>query len=139
MTLAYEYSKMKLPKKGFSYPVKKTELDKALENAGVTDIRRIGFAFSSKKALDGREYVLEAYTQGESRQGYWSKESPHLIVGAVPSSLKKEISELIAKKGLLPSLAKWLKELEKGGSVRRDKDQFFKVYYDDGNLSIEHT
>ena len=134
MVLGYEYSKMKLPQKGFSYPVKKTELDKALENAGVTELKRVFFGtrYSRPELI-----VIHANLYGEARAGYWMKQEPEVSMYAVPSELRQEVRDLLVKQKILQKITKWLVELESAANVRRDVSQNIWVLFENGKLVLK--
>ena len=139
MVLDFYYAKHKLPKKlHLSYLINKTELDNALEEAGVTELESVYLGGWDAKSDRKSEFVIiHVGMLGESRSGYWVKQKPWLSISAVPSELRLKIRELLANDMILQKVAQWLVELELASSVRRDKSQKLLVYYLDGKLMFK--
>ncbi len=55
MALEYTFSGRDKLVKGYTYPIKRGDLDEALEKAGVTDLRFVSFGCSPKR---GEEEVI---------------------------------------------------------------------------------
>nr|WP_321260107.1 hypothetical protein [uncultured Pseudodesulfovibrio sp.] len=135
MGLNYNYSKYKLPKyRGYSYPLKKKEIDAALEEGNVSELGRLYFSIDYK---DSELVVLFACLSGESRAGYWMKQEPRLGIYAVPIRIVGEVRQLLEKTDMLARVVRWLKRLESASNVCRDVGQKIMVYYKDRELFIK--
>jgi hypothetical protein len=102
--------------KGYSYPVKRSELDSALEKAGV---RELGRVFYSSSYDDSEIQILRAFLMGETQQGYRAESAPLLSVYSVPSEQLAEIRRLLEQGDILTRIASWLKRLENAANVIR--------------------
>lgn len=137
MVLSYEYSKGKLLKNsGRTYPYKKTEVEKALIDGGVTELK--DFRLMKQRSSDPDMVIITAVLYGESHAGYWMKSKPSLFVYSVPSVLAKEIKELLSEKKMLKKVIQWLVALEGASNVVRDVTREISVCYADGELFIKN-
>jgi len=138
MTLEYRFSGRDKLVKGYTYPIKRGDLDEALEKAGVTDLEYVSYtcyAGKEKKIL-----VLGSSMTGEAfLPGNWYKMSPSIGIYAVPAGVSQQVKKLLKKHDILNALAKWLIKLEQAENVRRDRRQSFKVFYADSRLRIDFT
>lgn len=138
MALEYRFNGRDKLVKGYTYPIKRGDLDAALEKAGVTDLDHVSYTCHVGKVE--KELIVDSYMTGEAfLPGNWYKKSPDVGVYAVPAGISQQVKKLLEKQDILNRLAKWLKELEQAENVRRDRRQFFKVYYCDNRLEIEQT
>lgn len=138
MPLEYEFLGRDKLVKGYTYPIKRGDLDAALERAGVTDLDYVGYTCYTGKVED--ELILNSTMTGEAfLPGNWYKMSPTIGVFAIPVGISQEVKKLLVKHDVLDKLAQWLKELEQAENVRRDRDQRFAAIYANGILKIEHT
>ncbi len=140
MVLEYKFSGRKKVVKGETYPIKRADLDEALENAGVSELEKIGYW--SEKATDcSNIQILSATMLGEaSLSGQWIKRSPAISVQTVPVDVSQSVKGLIAEQHILQRLADWLKQLEVASNVRRDQWQEFNVsYLAEGKLKVNAT
>lgn len=136
MALTYEYYKEKLPKhSGRAYPIKKAEVEKAIVDGGVTELRDLSFI---KQRDDPDLVIMTAILSGESHSGYWRKEEPYLFMYSVPSPLVGEIQELLSKKAMIKKVIKWLVTLESASTVVRDVTRKIVVCYENGNLFVKN-
>lgn len=138
MVLEYDFLGRDKLAKGQTYPIKRGDLDEALEKAGVTEIKYVAYTCYVDKKED--VCVLSAHMHGESRHpGYSTHQSPDIGVNSIPVDISPKIKKLLAKNDILNRLAKWLKRLEEAESVRRDRSQHFKVFYRDESLVVDAT
>jgi hypothetical protein len=121
MVLEYEFLGRDKLVKGFTYPIKRGDLDAALERAGVTEVESV------------------SYTCCTGNPGSWHKKSPSIGVYAVRIVVSQRIKQLLAEPDVLDEFTRWLKELEGAENVRRDQRQYYKVFFADDALVIEHT
>ncbi len=140
MALEYDFSGRDKLVKGQSYPIKRGDLDAALESAGVTEIKYVSFTCYVGKKGDDKEQILSATFSGEARTpGLWQKMIPSINVNSVPSHFSQEIKSLVRKQDTLALLGNWLKELEGANSVRRDQRQTFYAFFSNGKIIIDAT
>jgi hypothetical protein len=138
MVLEYEFLGRDKLVKGYTYPIKRGDLDVALERAGVTDMDYVTYGCHTGKT--DRELVLKASMTGEAfNPESWIKMSPAIGVFAVPVTMSQRIKQLLAEQNVLNEFARWLKVLEGAENVRRDQRQYYYVYFEDDALVIEHT
>jgi hypothetical protein len=138
MTLEYRFSGRGKLVKGYTYPIKRGDLDVALERAGVTDLEYVSYTCYSGKVE--KNLIISADMIGKSfHPGNWYKQSPDIGAYAVPTIISQRVKKLLIAQDVLNSLATWLKELEQAENVRRDQRQYCYVYFEDDALVIEHT
>jgi hypothetical protein len=123
----YPFDKTKLPK-GLSYPLKRSALDAALENAGVSQIHVVYFW-----TRESGNVVMRAEFCGESKKGWFAAGQSSITLYAVPSIERKETETLLIKEGL-PKLCEWLKHAEDAGNTWRDKTHNLKIECANGKL-----
>jgi hypothetical protein len=102
MPIQYEFMGRAKLSKGYSYPVKRSELDSALEKAGV---RELGRVFYSSSYDDSEIQILRAFLMGETQQGYRAESAPLLSVYSVPSEQLAEIRRLLEQGDILTRIA----------------------------------
>ena len=101
MALEYKFGGRDKVVKGHTYPIKRADLDRALEEAGVTDVERVSY-ISSKSSQEEDGQVIGIWMKGEaSIAGTWMKRSPGLLVASVPVAVSQEIKKLIEKQDIL--------------------------------------
>ncbi|EGB15582.1 hypothetical protein DND132_2379 [Pseudodesulfovibrio mercurii] len=138
MALEYKFLGRDKLLKGYTYPIKRGDLDAALERAGVPELRFIAFSCNPKHRSKGP--FLSSRMLGEAQtSGGWAERSPYIIISAVPADISPRVKERIAEKDLLNNFAGWLKALEDAENVRRMKDQFYTATLIDGKLVVENT
>jgi hypothetical protein len=126
----YSFHKSRIGK-GISYPLKRTALDIAIEEAR---IEKLGWVYYQRS---NGAYVLRAYRFGDSSKGLGAGLAT-IIVCSVASSTRKVVENAILNEGL-PRLLGWLRNIETAGNTRRGSDQFFAASYVDGALHYEVT
>ena len=138
MVLEYEFLGRDKLVKGYTYPIRRGDLDAALERAGVTKLRFVAFSYNheyrNESTFLSSRMLGEAYTSGG-----WADRSPYIIISAVPVEISPRVKELIVEKDLLNNFASWIKELEDAENVRRMKDQFYTASLIGGKLVVEQT
>ncbi|AMK09964.1 hypothetical protein [Pseudodesulfovibrio indicus] len=138
MVLEYEFLGRDKLVKGFTYPIKRGDLDAALERAGVTEVEYVSYTCCTGKS--DKKLIVDAYMTGEAfHPGSWHKKSPSIGVYAVKIVVSQRIKQLLAEQDVLDEFTRWLKELEGAENVRRDQRQYYKVFFAEDALVIEHT
>ncbi|WP_338668903.1 hypothetical protein [Pseudodesulfovibrio methanolicus] len=138
MVLEYEFLGRDKLVKGHTYPIKRGDLDAALERAEVSELQFVSFSCNPKHL--GQELFLSAGMLREASQsGVWSRTFPDITIIAIPIAVSQRIKECIEEKDLLNHFACWLKDLEEAENVRRMKDQFYTASLIGGKLVVEHT
>ena len=117
----YGFSKSKIPK-GMSYPLKRSMLDAALDEAGIFRLHMVYYFLRQSG-----QNVMRADYAGESRQAAAAGRSS-VTVYAVPSDERKQTESLILATGL-PRVCQWLKNIENGGDGLRSKDRHLVIEY----------
>lgn len=139
MVLEYEFLWRDKLVKGYTYPIKRGDLDAALEKAGVTELDSVAYCCNPNN-MNERGLFLSSSMLGEVMQGAGHpKCAPDITVHAVRVAMSQSIKEHIDKDDLLNSFALWLKKLEQADYARRMKNQFFHVYYSGEKLEVEHS
>lgn len=126
MTLEYNFLGRTKLIKGHTYPIKRGELDKALEDSEVSELETVTY---SSNYDDQDLAVMRVFLAGESREGYWTKEKPVLSVYSIPSHLSTDIKSALKKENILLRISRWLKKLESASNIIRDINQEIVVYY----------
>lgn len=132
MPLEYGFDKAKLPR-GLSFPLGRSVLDRALEQAGVTGVHCVYYW-----RRQSGDVVLRAEYCGEGRKGWAAAGMSSVTVYAVPSAERKATEQAVLEQGL-PRLVAWLRELERAGNTRRGVDQHLAVSYAASAVSIWAT
>jgi len=126
----YGFSKDKLPK-GFSYPLKRSLLDAALNEAPAMD------AVYSVRYLYGRgrgPATIDALFSPERNGAHVSVSGKSLItVWAVPSADRKPCEDILIAEGL-PILCRWLAQSSYAGNVWRSTAHELILVMHDGVL-----
>jgi hypothetical protein len=127
----YGFHKWKVPK-GLSYPLKRSVLDKTLENSRTNRIKWVYYSLRT-----GGSILIEANFVGEAHKlisiGYIS-----LSIYAVLSEERKQTEELLIEQGL-PKLVEWLKKVETAGEGWRSKTRLFGIHCKNGKLNFSET
>lgn len=139
MALKYNFLGKDKLVKGHTYPIKRSELDAALEAAGVTELKYVSYNCYAKEDLE-KHLILSADLFGEAQiPGTIIKQTPDIGVYSMPANKSQEVKELLQKHDVLNMLANWLRNLESAENVRRDQSQKFAVYFHSGALEIQAT
>jgi len=140
MPLEYSFHKHRLPK-GLSYPLKRSQLDEALQRASAFEVHSVSFWWDKNASHDR---ITDAYFSNDRRFPPTAP-SLHAECGrswirilAVPSPQRHETERIIEER-VLPRLVAWLKQLENAGSAWRWTDHEFAAHYRAGQLRIEET
>jgi hypothetical protein len=136
MQCEYDFSKDRLPK-GRSYPLKRSVLDAALKEVGVSDIHFVSYVRGILNRSGTRQTVMQAHFYGEGG-GWFAPGRSSISVHSVPSEERLAIEGELLAQGL-PRIICWLQELKESGNTRRGVDQHFLVYWDSGTLVIESS
>jgi hypothetical protein len=126
----YGFSKDKLPKT-FSYPLKRSLLDTALNDACVMDaVYSVRYLFGRGKGVT----TLDAMFVPEPTGAHASVSGRSLItVWAVPNTERKACEDLLVADGL-PLLCRWLAQTLRVGNVWRGTAHDFALVTRDGVL-----
>lgn len=134
-SLQYGFSKDKLPR-AFSYPLKRSLLDVALDEVSVTQ------TVYSVRYLFGRgtsSTTLHAWFTPESSGAHVSVSGKSLItVWAVPREQRKSCEDLFIDAGL-PILCRWLAQTATAGNVWRSTQHELSLVVRDGKLTHEKS
>jgi hypothetical protein len=103
----YDYGRGGLPK-GFSYPLRRTELDAALDAAGITRVSEVQLRRPLAGWIFWAEYVGEG-TWYAPRRG-----KVRLTLFGVPSTRRAQIAAWFRAEGL-PTLTAWCAHLDQKG------------------------
>ena len=137
MTLEYEYSKSKLPKKSdYAYPFKKSDIDKALDDTGVTDFGKLFFSTGKRTDYTEGYPVIVAYLPGEADYGSWSKRQTIIGIYPVPKRHLNRIRDIMEKSDILLNITRWLSSLETASSVVRDSTRKRAAIFNNDTLHI---
>lgn len=111
---------------GYTYPIKRGELDKYLKDSGVSELEAVTY---SSNYEDRDLAVMRVFLSGEAQDGYWMRQQPVLSVYSIPSHLSVEIKNALKKEKILSRVARWLKKLETASNVIRSVNQEIIVCY----------
>src|SRR5687768_2830647 len=109
--VTYGFVRAKIPK-ALSFPLKRSALDAALEEAGVASLASVYFA-----TRQGGDVVLRASYCGEAQLSAAAGRSS-VTVYAVPAAQRHETEGALLREGL-PRLATWLRAAEEAGNAWR--------------------
>ena len=129
--MEYDFHKWKIPK-GLSYPIKRSVLDKILEDSKTNRIKWVSFSSGQRENI-----VLWANFIGEGHKTS-TVGNIGLYIYAVPSDERKEMEEFLLEKGF-PKLVEWLKKVESAGEGWRSKTRLFEIRYENGELNFSET
>jgi hypothetical protein len=130
LALTYAFDKAKVPQ-GLSYPLKRSVLDAALLEAGVSGIRCVYYWLRQRGHI-----VMRADFSGEGRRGWAAAGLASITVYAVPSSDRQVIEAALVSQ-VLPRMICWLRELESPGTSRRGVDHHFVAGWEAGAVEFE--
>jgi hypothetical protein len=111
----YSFSKAKLPK-GASYPLKRSALDAALEQANVKDLV---FVYYLKNQRSNE--VMRADYHGNHRRDYFASGKTAVTVYSVPSGQRAATESSLLNEGV-KAIVKWLEKTETAGNTWRSTD-----------------
>jgi hypothetical protein len=115
--------------KGYTYPIKRGDLDAALERAEVSELQFV--SYSCNPMHFGKGPFLASQMLGEA--------FPYIIISAVPADTSPRVKELIMEEDLLTHFARWLKKLEEAENARRMKNRFYTASLTGGKLVVEQA
>lgn len=128
----YGYDKSRLSA-GRSFPLKRTELDRALDEADIGELFMVRFVDSAKS---NNTTVIAATYHGEA---WFNAASGKCSIDlmSVHSHERAEVHEMLVRE-MLPEICRWIKAAEKEGNVWRATDHYkgFGVIDDDGDTSL---
>lgn len=129
--MEYDFHKSKIPKE-LSYPIKRSVLNKILEDSGTSRIKKVSYSGSRRENL-----IVWANFVGEAHK----TDSAGIIgicIYPVLSIERKQTEELLIKQGF-PKFVEWLKKVETAGEGWRSKTRLFEIENKDGELSFSET
>jgi hypothetical protein len=129
--MEYAFSKDKLPKQ-LSYPLKRSFLDKVLEESGTKRIEWVSYYIRA-----GGNVVIRANFIGEAHKTPTIGKIG-LTIYAIPTLEKRRVEELLIEKGL-PKFIDWLKKIEVAGEGWRSKTRLFEIHFENDELSFAET
>lgn len=126
------FSKAKLPR-GMSFPLKRSVLDAALLEGGVTKLAMVYYNLGQRTSAV-TPIVFAEYTS-EAERGWAAAGTSSIIVYAVPSA-ERHVMEMAISATVLPALIRWLLQIEKAGSGPRAMRHQFSATWEDGAFSV---
>jgi hypothetical protein len=137
--------------RGASYPIKRTEFDRALLVTPVQALRQVVLSTDSKRtAQDFLPYcglplpkdIRPDWMPLATTHWFGVEQLPslcaHVTFYAVPSSRRAELNRALVTEGL-PRLLGWIREIESGAETRRTMTQSMAMFMSGGTLqTIEH-
>jgi hypothetical protein len=132
--LDYSFSKDRLSK-GWSYPVKRSKLDEALTEAGVSSVCSVGYTRDDRPLSDPHRPPLEVQYHGE--------EVPYAIAGlcvisvkSVPSESRHAIATALEER--LADIARWIAGIPERDPTWRAESHSLAAIVSEGNsLQLE--
>ncbi len=113
--MGYSFSKAKLPK-STSYPLKRSALDRALEEANVKDL-----VFVSYLRTQRPNEVMRADYHGEHGTGSYASGKTSVTVYSVPGKLRAAMESALLNEGV-KAIVGWLVKAETAGNTWRAVD-----------------
>jgi hypothetical protein len=113
--MKYSFSKDKLPK-GATYPLKRSFLDAALEQANVKDLVFVYYLRNQRS-----DEVMRADYHGNHRRDYFASGKSSVTVYSVPSELRAATESSLLNEGV-KAIVKWLEKAEAAGNTWRSTD-----------------
>ncbi|QGY39765.1 hypothetical protein GM415_06400 [Pseudodesulfovibrio cashew] len=136
MSVKYEYGGRDKAVKGFTYPIKRAELDHALLQVGVVELGVVSFVCCP--VAEKSYSVINGYFSGDARNpGKLERALPTVWFDAVKSSDCPKIKELLRRQNVLNRFANWLKKIESGENVLRGQFHNFSAVFENDELVIE--
>lgn len=129
--MEYDFHKSKISKE-LSYPIKRSALDKILEDSGTNRIKWISFSNNRRENI-----IIWANFVGEAHKTD-SAGNIGIIIYPIPSDERKQTEEMLIKEGF-PKFIEWLKKLETLGEGWRSKTRLFEIECKNGELSFSET
>jgi hypothetical protein len=126
--MEYGFDKQKLPR-GFSYPLKRSILDAALTEAGITRVHCVYYWLGHSGDI-----ILRADYCGEANHA-WAAGQASITLCAVPSEERRETESALLHQAL-PQLCTWLRTAEQAGNVWRGVDHTIVFHVKNGFLSV---
>jgi hypothetical protein len=111
----YSFSKDKLPK-GASYPLKRSFLDAALEQANVKDLVFVNYLRNQRS-----DEVMRADYHGNHRRDYFASGKTSVTVYSVPSEQRAATESSLLNEGV-KAIVQWLEKAEAAGNTWRSVD-----------------
>ena len=138
--MALEYNFLGRDKliKGYTYPIKRGDLDAALERAEVSELQFVSYSCNPMHFGKGPFFASQMLGEAQTSGG-WAKRSPYIVISAVPADTSPRVKKLIMEEGLLTHFARWLKKFKEAENVRRMKDRFYTASLTGGKLVVEQT
>jgi hypothetical protein len=130
MAIDYHFDMAKIPK-GMSFPLKRSRLDAALIESGISSVCIVYY-----RLRQSGDIVLRGNFCGEQPRDRAMAGQFSITIYAVPSGQRSQV-ELAIEADLLPRLIQWLREIEQAGNVRRATDKHFTAYWSDGESSVK--
>ena len=130
MDLGYRLSRHKMPR-GFSYPVKRSELDAAIAALGIKSVESLVLFFQRVPESNLSVTYTGEQSYGIGKPGTFSSWSY-----AVPSTERSAIQESIMR-FMLPTALDWIAEIERAGNVRRLSNHHLSARLIDGKPVIQ--
>ena len=129
----YHFSKSRIPR-GLSYPLKRSVLDAALDNAGIDSLANVYYSLGQR----GEGPTVSAEYTSETARGWAHAGFVSLFVHAVPSPNLKEVRDAL-ESVVLPRLLTWLKELQAAGNASRGMAHSFQATWTSAGFAIRQT
>jgi hypothetical protein len=128
----WDYSKYPLPH-GYSYPVKRSDIEAAVSKAAATGLRSVGMF----RWRPGRT-VARADYRGDARRERWAMDGLVTVrFHAVPSDQRHHVEKLLLTGGL-DRLFSWVADAGTAGNSWRGGDHYFQLLQSDTGL-LEET
>ena len=130
--MSYSFSKDKLPK-GNSYPLKRSLLDRALEEANVKDL-----VFVYYLRMQRRDEIARADFHGDHRTDYFASGKTSVTVYAVPGAERAVIESALSSEGL-KAIVDWLAKAERAGNTWRAVDHRIVLEFASQSLVLSES
>ena len=118
---------------GESYPLRRSILESALSEAGVTKVDLIYFLRAGIQTWQGPGpcEVLDVLYRAETRD---HPDRLEVRIHAVPSDHRASVEGALLSR--LPEVARWIAELEMGENVRRGADHRYRIEWSEQSLVV---
>jgi len=128
----WDYSKYSLPR-GYSYPVKRSDIEAAVRRAAPTGLKSVDmFRWRPEWPVARAEY------SGDARRERWSRDGLVIVrIRAVPSEQRHHVEHLLLTGGL-DGLFSWVAGAGTAGNSWRGADHYFQLLQSETGL-VEET
>jgi hypothetical protein len=133
--MRYYFSKDKLSK-GWSWPLKRSELEAALDLVPEVTVRWVIYSHEYSKKDGNKLLVISCSYNGFSMP--LSSDEFQISVSSVPSESRNGIHEQMEQR-VLPEIVAWMRLIDGLPETRREENRAVHYYWENKTLQVEET